>query len=117
MLSAGAAGGVMVVTSVAVPPPDPPPENVAEFVTVAGAFAATFTVTVMGPKLLPDGRLSLRVQLTVPRSHVQPGPLMPVAARPAGIASLTVMAPLVEPAEAPLRTVMVYVAPFCPCTK
>src|SRR5437588_5789963 len=37
-----------IVASVAVLLAEPPPETVTPFVTLAGAFPATFTVTVMG---------------------------------------------------------------------
>src|SRR5947209_7131409 len=83
-----AAGGVIVVTSLAVSLAvliSPPPETVAVFVTVGiGASAATFTVRVIGGyAFIAPGR-SARLQVSVARVHVQPVPLMAVAVNPGG---------------------------------
>jgi hypothetical protein len=43
----------MVVGSVAVMVDAPPPDTVTELVTDDGAFVATFTVTVIGGKVVP----------------------------------------------------------------
>jgi len=59
---------------------------------------------------------SLRVQVSVPKVHVQPVPLIAVAVSPVGSVSATVTVPLVGPGPT-LLTVIVYVAPVCPCVK
>jgi len=43
----------------------PPPVTVTELVTVAGAFAATFTVSVIGSPLAPAEMTAVLVQVTV----------------------------------------------------
>ena len=70
----------------------PPPETVATFVTCEGAAAATSTVTVIGGNASPPARASLREQERLASSQVQPVPEIPVAVRPAGSESSTVMA-------------------------
>src|SRR5512144_2616296 len=54
----------------------PPPLTVASFATMGCAFGDTSTVRVIAGKLAPSGNGSLRVQLVVPTSHIQPGPLI-----------------------------------------
>ena len=48
--------------------------------------------------------------------HVAP-PFIDTSFIPDGTASVDVTVPFVGPAVAPLLTVTVYVAPFCPCLK
>ena len=49
-------------------------------------------------------------------AHAHPVPAIDTKLKPDGIVSVTVTVPLV-PAEAPFDTVIVYVAPACPCVK
>src|ERR1022692_3564945 len=74
----------------------PPPDTAAVFVTEAGAFPATFTVSVMAGKLVPDPSASLRVQVRVPNTHVQPVPARAVAVSPDGKVSVMLTSPLDE---------------------
>ena len=64
---------------------------------------------------MPAARASLRVQLLL--AHVHPVPAMETSVKPEGGVSVIVTSPLVGPAPAALLTVIVYVAPFCPCVK
>jgi len=85
---------LMVVTSLTVlsaGSTSPPSETAVKLVTLAGALDATLTVMVMGGKLAPETSASERVQVSVPRLAVHPVPLMAVAVRPAGSASVTVI--------------------------
>src|SRR5262245_9533428 len=75
----------------------PPPETLAVFVTLAGAVAATWTVMGIGGKLAPAPRVSLRVQVRVPREHVQPVPAIAAPVILLGSVSATVTVPLVGP--------------------
>src|ERR1700730_17881274 len=59
---------------------------------------------------------SLRVQDPAGCVHVQPLPAIAVAVNPVGTVSATVTVPLVT-AVPEFFTVMVYVAPVCPCVK
>ena len=58
----------------------------------------------------------LRVQVTVPVSHVHPVPLSPVAVKPVGSVSFMVIDPTVGPAPL-FVTVIVYVLPVSPWVK
>src|SRR5947208_1678353 len=89
---------VRSVTELLVVFSSPPPETVAVLVTLAGASPATFTVTVIGGQLPPAASASERWQVSVASVHVQPVPLRPVAGKPPGIVSVTVIVPLVGPA-------------------
>ena len=62
----------------------PPPATVTVLVTLAGALAATFTVKVIGGKLAPAARTSLRVQGPEGCVQVQLLPAMAVAVRAEG---------------------------------
>ena len=68
-----------------------PPETVAVFVTDDAAFGATFTVSVIGSKLVPANSTSPRVHCNGERVQFQFGPLKSVAVSPAGSVSLTVI--------------------------
>src|ERR1035441_7516910 len=72
----------------------PPPETLAVLVRLT-ALVATSTTTVMGGYPAPAAKLSERVQVSVPRSAVQPAPLMAVAVSPAGSVSTTLTVPTV----------------------
>jgi hypothetical protein len=71
----------------------PPPDTATLFVTLAGALAETFTVSVIGGYAAPAARLSDRVHVRFARFVVQPVPLIVVAINPAGSESVTVMDP------------------------
>src|SRR6478735_4346290 len=73
----------------------PPPDTVAVLVSEGPAFAATFTVTLMGSYVPLAARASARVQLTVASVQTQFVPVIAVAVKPAGSVSTTVTAPLV----------------------
>jgi hypothetical protein len=93
----------------------PPPETETEFVTLAGALAATFTVNVIAGKA-PFVIAALVVQVNVARVQAHPLPVIPVAVNPVGNTSTRVTVPVV--ALLPLFVaVSVYVAPVCPCVK
>jgi|HubBroStandDraft_6_1064221.scaffolds.fasta_scaffold838469_1 hypothetical protein len=97
MLRAGAPDVLIVVGSLAVAVlVAPPPEAAAELVRLAGALAATLTVSVMAGKLAPAASTVVDVQVKVPKVQAQPVPLMVVAVRPVGRVSTTVTVPLVE---------------------
>jgi hypothetical protein len=83
------------------------------------AVAETFTVIVIGSKLDPPARESLRVQVNVATVQAQlvPAIAVTVSPPPDGGISLTVTVPLVAPALAPFDTFAVYVAPCWPCVK
>src|ERR1039458_7097840 len=53
----------IVVQSAASALPDPPPDTCTLFTRGEPAFAATFTVTMIGEELAPAASVSLRVQL------------------------------------------------------
>jgi hypothetical protein len=103
-----AVGGVLV---------SPPPLAVAELVTVAGAFAATLTVRVIGVPAAPAAMTVALVQVTIwPEApQVQPVPLAALNVRPAGRVSVTVMVPDVATLPV-LLTAIVYI-PVAPVTK
>jgi len=110
-------GVTTVVGSVAVGVFDaPPPLTVTEFVTVAGAFAATLTVSVMGAPAAAAAMTAALVQVTVcPAAlHVQPVPVAALNVKPVGSVSVTVIVPDVATFPA-LLTTTVYV-PVCPVT-
>jgi hypothetical protein len=97
--------------------PAPPPEAVAEFVTVAGAFAATLTVSAIGFAPAATATTALVVQVTTAPAfvHVQPVPDAALKVRPVGSVSVTVIVPAV--ARLPvLLTESVYV-PVEPAVK
>ena len=84
--------GVMMVGFVAVSFAkfvSPPPDTVAMFVTLAGAFAATVTVNVIGGKLAPTVRVSLREQIRFATTQFHPAPAIAVAVSPVGKVSVT----------------------------
>src|SRR5436305_5152408 len=83
----------------------PPPETAAMFVRLAGALAATLTVTVTGGYAPPATRLFERVQVRLARFEVQPEPPIAVMLRPAGKASVIVMDP--EEAALPILVTMI----------
>ena len=83
-----------------------PPETVAVLVTDDGALAATFTVSVIGSKLVPANNTSPRVHCRGERVQIQFGPLRSVAVSPAGRVSLTVISAEVS-APPMLETVIV----------
>src|SRR5207249_413059 len=64
----------------------------------------------------PAPRASLRVHGPAGAVQDQPVPAIAVAVRPAGTVSVTVTAPLLAPSPL-LCTVILYVAPVCPCVK
>ena len=68
-------------------------------------MAATFTVTVIGGKLLAGFKASLRVHVLPP--HVHPVPIIETSVSPDGAVSVTVTVPLLGPALAPFDTVTV----------
>src|SRR5690349_8790550 len=73
----------------------PPPDTVATLVTDVGAFAATFTVSVIAGYDDPAASASLRLQLRLASVQLQPAPAIAVAVSPDGSVSVTVTAPLV----------------------
>src|SRR5579863_3147959 len=97
--------GLITVESVALAPAAPPPDTVTALTCGVVAFVMTFTVTVIAGYDAPPARGSARVQV-VP-AHVQPVPAMETRVKPAGIDSVTVTVPLVEPAAAAFDTVTV----------
>ncbi len=115
LLAMASFGKTTVVGSVAVGVAvSPPPLAVAELVTVAGAFAATFTVRVIGEPAAPAAMSVVLVQVTVcPAAlHVQPAPVAALNVKPVGRVSVTVTVPEVATFPA-LVTAIVYV-PVCP---
>lgn len=84
----------------------PPPETVAVLVTFPAAPLATFTVTVIGSKLVPANSVSPRVHCKEERVQFQLAPLMSVAVMPADRVSFTVIRAVVS-AGPELETVMV----------
>ncbi len=118
LLAMASVGVTTVVGSVAVGEfVAAPPLAVAEFVTEAGAFAATFTVRVIGFPAAPAAMTVALVQVIVcPTAlHVQPVPVAALNVRPVGSVSVTVIVP--EVATLPeLLTAIVYV-PIAPVTK
>jgi len=94
----------------------PPPLTVTELVTVAGAFAATFTVSVIEVPEPAAAMAAVLVQVTVwPTAlHVHPVPVAALNVKPVGSVSVTVIVP--EVATFPvLLTATVYV-PVAPVT-
>src|ERR1019366_5016014 len=89
--AAGAALAPMVVGSVALAEAaTPPPDTETWLVTLAGAFAATFTVNVMGGELAPAANASPRLQpMAGETAQVQPLPCMETAESPTGKVSDT----------------------------
>ena len=90
----------------------PPPETVAVFVTVDAALFPTFTVMVMGSKLVPANSVSPRVQPRGWSVQFQKGPLMSVAVSPAGRASLTLMIAVVSAPPVPLSIKVMIIQNF-----
>jgi hypothetical protein len=88
-----------------------PPETVALLITLAEAFAATFTVTVIGSTLEPANSTSPRVHSSGESVQFQFVPEMAVAVRPAGRLSSTVTSAEVSAPPA-LATMIVYVFPL-----
>jgi hypothetical protein len=118
LLAIARVGVTTVVGSVAVGVFDaPPPVAVAEFVTVAGAFAATLTVSVIGVPAAAAAMTAALVQVTVCTTalHVQPVPVAALNVSPVGSVSVTVMVPDVATFPV-LLTAIVYV-PVAPVTK
>jgi hypothetical protein len=119
LLAMASVGVTTVVGSVAVGGVlgSPPPLAVAEFVTEAGAFAATLTVSVMGLPAASTAMTVVLVQVTVCPASLQVQPVPPAAlnVRPAGSVSVTVMVPAVATFPE-LLTAIVYV-PVAPVTK
>src|SRR5689334_13863415 len=74
----------------------PPPETVAVLVTLAGALAATFTLSMMGGYEAPALSASARVQVVVASVQVQPLPAIAAAVSPAGSVSVTVTVPVLD---------------------
>ncbi len=68
-----------------------PPETVAVLFTDDAAFGATFTVSVIGSKLVPAKSTSPRVHCSGERVQFQFVPLKSVAVSPAGKLSFTVI--------------------------
>jgi len=95
----------------------PPPLAVTELVTVAGAFAATFTVSVIGAPAAAAAMTAVLVQVTVcPAAlQVQPVPLAALKVKPVGSVSVTVMVP--EVATLPLLLTATVYVPVAPVTK
>src|SRR5215472_1000320 len=91
----------------------PPPDTLTWFVCGDDAFAATFTATVIPGYVAPFASVSLRSQVFAPPlpGHVQPLPDMDTRVSPDATVSVTVTFALVAPAEGPLFTEMVFVAP------
>lgn len=58
-------------------------------VTLVGLFVVTFTVSVIGGRLVPPARESVLVQVRDVSAQFQPSPPIPVAVNPAGRVSLT----------------------------
>ena len=74
----------------------PPPDKVIGMLTGVPLGEVTLPVTLIGEKLEPAASESLRVQVTVAKTHVHPFPEMPETAKPVG-GSDTVTVPLVAP--------------------
>jgi len=72
----------------------PPPEMAALTVTASGAFAATFTVTMISEKTDGGERASERVQVSELNVQVQPKPPMAVGVSEGGTEFVTVTRPL-----------------------
>src|ERR1035437_7996527 len=92
--AAGVALAPIVVGSVALAwSATPPPSTVAWLVTLAGAFAATFTVSVMGGEVAPGANESARLQLIKliwgSMRQFHPKPWMETAVSPLGRVSST----------------------------
>src|SRR5438270_892876 len=88
----------MVVVSLAESFPvlvSPPPETETELVTLAAALLATFRSEERRVGKEWEARGSLRVQVKVTTTQVQPVPLIAVGVRPAGKVSVTETAALV----------------------
>src|SRR3954464_2960001 len=75
----------------------PPPETTAVLVRLPVAACATFTVSAIAGKLATAFNTSLRVQVSVASTQLQPEPLTAVAVSPAGNVSATLTTPTVEP--------------------
>src|SRR6478609_7448380 len=84
----------------------PPPETLAVLVTEDAALLATFTVSVIGSKLVPATSTSPRVHCRGESVQFQFRPLMSVAVSPAGSVSSTVIRAVVSTVPA-LLTVIV----------
>ena len=109
MVRSGTLGGLMVVGSEAESLPvlaSPPPATVAVLVTLAGALAATFTVSVMAGKLAPGAAVVLVLQASVDTVQLHPVPVIAVAVKPVGSVSVTVTVPEVG-ANPPFHAVSV----------
>src|SRR5262249_16677845 len=96
---------MMTVESFADALAEPPPATATLFTCGDAALAATFTVTVIGGKLAPPLRASLRVH-ELP-AQVHPAPAIETSVRPAGTVSVTVTAPAVGGDPAAFDTVTV----------
>src|ERR1035437_1396411 len=110
MVHAGGPLATIVVGSVALADAaTPPPATVAWLVTLAGAFPATFTKSVMGGELAPAANESKRLQPIVGvTAHSHPVPCMETAVSPAGRMSDTrTSCPTVVGAVPLLLTLMV----------
>ena len=104
----GGPTGVIVVGSLAVTVPvAPPPEAAAELVTLAGALAATLTVSVSAGKLAPAASTVVLEQGPEGRVQLQLVPEIAVAVRPVGRVSVTVTPVAVVAAVPELVTVIV----------
>src|SRR5438552_663268 len=91
----------------------PPPLTAAVLVMLAGALAATLTVTVMEGKLALAASASLRVQVSVGTSQLHPEPDIPAVPTRRSSDLTTVTIPELGPVPL-LLTVIVYVAPTWP---
>src|SRR5689334_14546071 len=69
-------------------------DTTAVTVTLDGALAATFTVSVICGNALPPNRMSDLVQVSVASTQVQPGPVIDVAVRLGGSVTTTVTGPI-----------------------
>src|SRR5580658_6697595 len=87
----------------------PPPETLARFTCGELAFAATFTVTIMGGYTWPAASTSLRVQVLPAQVHPAPGatPVIDTRVSPEGSVSVTVTVPNVGLVALWFVTVMV----------
>jgi len=94
----------------------PPPLTVTEFVTVAGAFAATFAVSVIGSPPAPAAMTAALVHVTVGPAalHVQPVPEAALNVKPVGSVSVTVIVP--DVATLPLLLTTIVYVPVAPVT-
>jgi hypothetical protein len=100
----------IIVESVATAFPEPPPDTLTWLICGELALEATFTVTVIGGKLAPPFKTSLREQRLA--EHVHPAPAIETNVKLEGTVSVTVTVPLVGAAFAAFETVTEYVA-FC----